>query len=206
MTVRGLRYNVRKWGREDDRPILFLHGTQDSSITFQFVVDALRQDWCVFAPDWRGHGHSEWARQGYWFHELLADLDAIVEALFPHERVPLVGHSLGGNVASVYAGLRSDRLTHLVSLDGFGPLTNRVPVDVVSLLSRLLVIRGEEREHARYASLDEVAARLRGKNSRLNLPDAHFLAEHLTNEDGNGGRRWRFDPTHLDLAHPPFIG
>lgn len=118
LTVRGLRYNLRKWGHEGARPILFLHGTQDSSITFQFVVDQLREDWCVVAPDWRGHGHSQWVHQGYWFHELLADLDAIMDALSPSHPVPLVGHSLGGNLAGVYAGLKPDRLTHLISLDG----------------------------------------------------------------------------------------
>ena len=64
------------------RLILFLHGTQDSSITFQFVVEHLRDDWCVVAPDWRGHGHSQWVSQGYWLHEFVADLDVLVDALF----------------------------------------------------------------------------------------------------------------------------
>jgi pimeloyl-ACP methyl ester carboxylesterase len=196
LTVRGLRYNLRKWGHEGARPILFLHGTQDSSITFQFVVDELREDWCVVAPDWRGHGHSQWVHQGYWFHELLADLDAIMDALFPSHPVPLVGHSLGGNLAGVYAGLKPDRLTHLISLDGFGPLTNLVPVDVKQILSRLLTIRTADRQHTSYASLEEVAARLMRGNLRLSRPNALFLAQHLSIEDGEGGLRWRFDPSH----------
>jgi pimeloyl-ACP methyl ester carboxylesterase len=196
LTVRGLRYNLRKWGRPDARPILFLHGTQDSSITFQFVVDQLRQDWCAVAPDWRGHGHSQWVRQGYWLHELLADLDAIMDALFPSQSVPLVGHSLGGNVAGVYAGLKPDRVTHLISLDGFGPLTNLVPVDVRQILSRLLATRTADRQHVSYPSLDEVAARLKRGNLRLSRENALFLAEHLTTQDAQGGWRWRFDPSH----------
>ena len=196
LTVRGLRYNLRKWGHESARPILFLHGTQDSSITFQFVVDQLREDWCLVAPDWRGHGDCQWVRQGYWFHELLADLDAIMDAFFPSHPVPLVGHSLGGNLAGAYAGLKPDRLTHLISLDGFGPLTNLVPVDVKHILSRLLTIRTADRRHASYASLEEVAARLMRGNLRLSRPKALFLAEHLSLEDGEGSRRWRFDPSH----------
>jgi pimeloyl-ACP methyl ester carboxylesterase len=196
LTVRGLRYNLRKWGREGARPIVFLHGTQDSSITFQFVVDQLREDWCVVAPDWRGHGHSQWVLQGYWFHELLADLDAIMDALFPSRPVPLVGHSLGGNLAGAYAGVKPDRLTHLISLDGFGPLTNLVPVDVKQILSLLLMIRTADRRHRSYASLEEVAARLMRGNLRLSRPNALFLAKHLSIEDGEGGWRWRFDPSH----------
>jgi pimeloyl-ACP methyl ester carboxylesterase len=196
LVVRGVRYNVRRWGRATGRPILFLHGTQDSSITFQFVVERLRGDWCVIAPDWRGHGHSQWVSQGYWFHEFVADLDILVDALFSERSVPIVGHSLGGNIASVFAGLRPDRLTHLISLDGFGPLANLIPVDVKQILSRLLAIPDASRGRTRYRGVDEMAARLARRNPRLTAERARFLAEHSSAEDGQGGRRWLFDPSH----------
>ncbi len=54
--IRGLRYNVRHWGPADAPPVFLLHGWMDASATFQFVVDALRQDWHLIAPDWRGYG------------------------------------------------------------------------------------------------------------------------------------------------------
>ena len=195
MVIRGVRYNVRRWGREDARPILFVHGTQDSSMTFQFVVDALRDDWCVVAPDWRGHGHSQWVCQGYWFHDFVADLDILVGELFGDTPIPIVGHSLGGNIASVFAGLRPDRLTHLISLDGFGPLVNHVPVDVKVILSRLLAIPDATREQAGYAGVEGMASRLMKANPRLTPSRAQFLAEHSSTEDGRRGRRWLFDPS-----------
>ena len=47
------------------------------SASFQFVVDALRGDWHVIAPDWRGCGLTAWAPGGYWFPDYYADLDAL---------------------------------------------------------------------------------------------------------------------------------
>lgn len=194
--IRGLDYNLRKWGRDGGRPVLFLHGTQDSSVTFQFVVDHLQGDWQVIVPDWRGHGHTQWVTQGYWFHEFVADLAAIMDTLFPGHAPPLVGHSLGGNIAGIYAGLRPKRLSHLVSLDGFGPLASAVPVDMRQLLSRLLSITENPREHASYANVEAIAARLMRGNPRLSAERAAFLAEHSSGPDGTGGRRWLFDPSH----------
>ena len=196
VVVRGIRYAVRRWGGEGARPIVLLHGTQDSSATFQFMVEHLQGDWCVIAPDWRGHGRSQWVSQGYWFHEFVADLDALLDALLPGAALPLVGHSLGGNIAGVYAGLLPHRVTHLVSLDGFGPLTNRVPVDVRTILTRLLSIPKSARGHRSYASVEAVADRLMKGNKRLSREQALFLADHATADDGQGGRTWRFDPTH----------
>ncbi len=101
LSVRGLTYNVRRWGDKEAPPLVLLHGTQDSSATFQFVIDNFEADWNIVAPDWRGHGHTEWAPRGYWFHEFVADLDAVLLGMFPNRPVPLLGHSLGGNIAGI---------------------------------------------------------------------------------------------------------
>ncbi len=203
VAIRGVRYAVRRWGRADARPIVMLHGTQDSSITFQFMVEHLRDDWCVIAPDWRGHGLSQWVSQGYWFHEFVADLDALVDTLLPGVRLPLVGHSLGGNIAGAYAGLVPDRVSHLVSLDGFGPLTSRVPVDVRKIMTGLLSIPKTDRLHRSYPDVEAVADRLMKGNARLTRQQAAFLADHATRDDGRGGRTWTFDPSH-QMALPSF--
>ena len=194
--VRGLRCNVRRWGPDDAPPILFLHGTRDSSITFQFVVDQLRNDWSIIAPDWRGHGLSQWLPQSYWLHEFVADLDVLIDTLFGDARIPIVGHSLGGNIAGIYAGIRPERLTHLVSLDGFGPLVNTLPVDPRAALQRFVDIPRTVARQQRYASTADMAGRLQAENRRLSSDQALFLATHSSADDGRGGRVWRFDPTH----------
>src|SRR5271166_4998147 len=95
LDIRGLRYHIRCWGREAAAPLILLHGGRDASPTFQFMVDCFKAEWRVLAPDWRGHGKSGRAPQGYWFADYLGDLDAILEQFYPAGPVPLVGHSLG---------------------------------------------------------------------------------------------------------------
>src|SRR6201991_2311788 len=98
VTVRGVRLHVRRWGRADAPTLFMLHGWMDVAASFQFVVDALGGDWQVIAPDARGFGLSDWpvdAHGGghYWFHEYLADLDALLDHYAPTGTVNLVGHS-----------------------------------------------------------------------------------------------------------------
>ncbi len=105
----GLRLNVRLWGEPTGRPIVMVHGAMDASVTFQFLVDAMRDDWFVVAPDLRGYGESGRA-PAYAFADYLLDLDRVLTTFFPERAVALVGHSLGGNVVSIYAGLRPARV------------------------------------------------------------------------------------------------
>src|SRR5438552_12136411 len=60
--IRGLRYHCRCWGEALAPKLFMLHGWMDVSASFQFLVDALRGNWRVIAPDWRGFGLSEWAK------------------------------------------------------------------------------------------------------------------------------------------------
>jgi len=166
-----------------------LHGTRDSSITFQFVVNRLQREWEIIAPDWRGHGLTERAHS-YWFHDFVADLSSIIDLLFPAQEVPLVGHSLGGNVAGIFAGLRPERVSHLISLDGFGPLTNHLPVDPITLFRQFLDV--ENREERAYPDLAAMAARLQQANPRLTQSQASFLAEHSSRAGPDGRRYWLF--------------
>jgi pimeloyl-ACP methyl ester carboxylesterase len=115
--------HLTRWGPEpssSDPPIFLLHGWQDTGDTFQFMVDAFRQDWPLVAPDWRGFGRSAWSQDGYWFPDYHADLDALLDLLSPGIPARLVGHSMGGNIASQYAGLRPERVRCVASLEGFG--------------------------------------------------------------------------------------
>lgn len=193
LKVRGLRYTLRQWGQDSGRPLLFLHGARDSSISFQFVADLMGEGWRIMAPDWRGHGDSDWQDNGYWFHDFVADLDELMDQIFSGEKVPIVGHSLGGNVAGIYAGLRLDRLSHLISLDGFGPLLNRGRIEVPTLLTDFLDWPHQSRDHPGYGRLNEVALRLQRDNPRLPVERAEFLAAHGSRRSEGGRYRWRFD-------------
>ena len=123
--MRGVRLHVRRWGNPDAPMLFMLHGWMDVAASFQFVVDALGGDWQVIAPDMRGFGLSDWpvAERGggnYWFHDYLADLDALLDHYAPTGQVNLVGHSLGANIVCLYAGVRPERVRRVVDLEGFG--------------------------------------------------------------------------------------
>jgi len=120
LDIRGLACHLQRWPGQGGPLCILLHGWMDAGATFQFLVDALPPSWEVIAPDWRGYGQSAWSPGGYYFPEYLADLDALLNVLSPEIPVWLVGHSMGGNVASLYAGIRPERVSRLVSLEGLG--------------------------------------------------------------------------------------
>jgi len=193
--VRGLRYHVRTWGEPRSRKVILLHGWMDVSASFQFLVDALADDWHVLAPDWRGFGLSEWAHEGYWFADYVADLDGLVRVLGGGEPVDIVGHSLGGNVALMYAGLRPGRVRNVVSLDGFG-IPGEGPSIAPKKFAAWLAALEEPPVLAPYRSIAAVADRLQKNNRRLPRDKAEFLASHWGELLPDGTARLRADPRH----------
>jgi pimeloyl-ACP methyl ester carboxylesterase len=201
--IRGLRYHVRTWG-EPGRPAFFLlHGWMDVSASFQFLVDRLRRDWYVIAPDWRGFGLTEWAPAGYWFPDYYADLDALIEIYAPHAPVDLVGHSMGGNIVVMYAGLRPERVRRVITLEGLG-LARTSPDSAPRRLVQWMDAQNEPPRFKPYASFGELAQRLMAKNPRLTEDRAAFLAQHWGRETSDGRVELRSDPRHK-VANPyPF--
>lgn len=196
--VRGIACHLRCWGPESAaaRTLFMLHGWMDVSASFQFVVDALDQNWRIVAPDWRGYGLSAWSGAGgYWFPDYLADLERIVDATAGAEPVTLIGHSMGANVAMLYAGVRPGRVNALVNLEGFGLRTTQ-PSQAPARYAQWLDEIREGKALRDYASLDAVAERLRQNNPRLSAEQAQFIAPHWAQRAEDG--RWKVagDPTH----------
>jgi pimeloyl-ACP methyl ester carboxylesterase len=224
VAVRGLRYHLRVWhsgppsfgapppaapATQDAPPTLvLLHGWMDMSASFQFVVDALRQRWRVVAPDWRGFGLSEGspgserAVDSYAFADYLGDLDALLDHLSPAVPVRLVAHSMGGNVAMMYAGIRPERVAGLVNLEGFG-LAETDPAQAVKRYRRWLDELRQPASLRPFASLEAVAARLMKTNPRLPLDKARFLAGHWA-RPWQDGYALRADPAHKRINPIPY--
>jgi len=202
LNLRGLRHHLLRWGQPlPGRPLLVMvHGWMDVGASFQFVVDALAEDRDIVALDWRGFGLS--ATTGadcYWFPDYLGDLDALLDALSPDAPVDLLGHSMGGNVAMSYAGVRPQRIRRLVNLEGFG-MPDISPAAAPARLARWLDELKDPPSLRPYATLADVAERLRKNNPRLPADKAAWLAGHWARETPEGFQL-NADPAHK-LANP----
>lgn len=191
LPVRTLQYHVREWGAtrptEGLAPLVLLHGWMDVAASYQFVVDALSQAFAagrrIIAPDWRGFGLSRPASpcDHYSFPEYLADLDCLLDSLVGDQPIDLVGHSMGGNVAMMYAGIRPERIRCLVNLEGFGlPETQatQAPARYAQWMDEIKQLARGELALKSYGSVSEVARRLMKTNQRLAADKALWLAHH----------------------------
>lgn len=158
------------------------------------MADSLTKDWRIVAPDWRGHGDTGWAPQGYYYQDYLADLDAIVDHVSPGEPVAMLGHSLGGNIATVYAGVRPQKVKRFASIDGFG-LRGRYSVEMPDHLRDWLDSTRRQASGRVYLNEEAMADRLMAANKRLTRDKALFLAAH-SHKEVEGGYTWSFDPGH----------
>jgi pimeloyl-ACP methyl ester carboxylesterase len=197
--ARGLRQHLLEWGDRGltsaARPTLvMLHGWMDVAASFQFVVDAMADDRHVLALDWRGFGASDTpASDTYYFTEYLGDLELVLDAVFGAERAPidLLGHSMGGNVAMLYSGVRPDKVRRLVNLEGFGMPRSR-PEHAPARIAKWLDELKTPMQLKPYRDLDAVAARLQKTNPLLRADRAAWLAANwskATGSDAAGGER-----------------
>lgn len=199
-TLRGLRLHALHWAGDAAQPLrVLLHGWMDVAASFQFLVDALpagRRAAPLLALDWRGFGHSEaGGHDAYFFADYLGDLDAWLDLVSPDRPVDLIAHSMGGNVAMLYAGVRPRRVRRLVNLEGFG-MPDSDPAAAPERLRQWLDELKEPAQLKPYPDLAAVAQRLMKNNPRLPLARADWLASHWAELDGAGGLRLRADPVH----------
>ena len=193
--IRRLRYHLRLWGEPapGKTPLVLVHGWMDVAASWQFMVDAFSREHYVIAPDWRGYGLTESpATDNYWFPDYLADLDFLLDHYAPDQPVDLVGHSMGGNIAMLYAGARPQRIRRLVNLEGFGmPATrpSQAPGRYAKWMDELKAFHRGEMDLKSYEDVGGVARRLMKTNRRLSQDKADWLARHWARQDQDG--RWR---------------
>jgi len=191
MPVRGVPYHVLRWSpsagalphTDPPPPLVLMHGWMDVGASFQFMVDALSlaflQGRTLIAPSWRGFGLSESAQEHFWFADYLADLEVLLDHYAPNTAVDLLGHSMGGNVVMMYAGIRPERIRKLINLEGFGMPANtpeQAAQRYAQWLHELQRVRQGEMALKTYDNAQGVARRLMKTNPRLPEDKALWLA------------------------------
>ena len=184
-------------------PLFLLHGWMDVAASYQFMVDAFSDAFVanrsIIAPDWRGFGQTRSSpgpsadgADNYWFADYLADLDFLLDHYAPGQAVDLVGHSMGGNVAMLYAGVRPARIRRLVNLEGFGlPASqpSQAPGRYAQWMDQLKTLQRGELDLKTYNDVAGVARRLMRTNPRLSADKADWLARHWARPNADG--KWQ---------------
>jgi pimeloyl-ACP methyl ester carboxylesterase len=119
LTLHGHR--VRYLTAGSGPPLVLVHGITSSADTWTDAMRGLARDHTVIAPDLLGHGASAKPRGDYSLGAYASGVRDLLAAL-GHDRVTLVGHSLGGGVAMAFAYHYPHRVERLglVSSGGLG--------------------------------------------------------------------------------------
>ncbi|XP_062865923.1 serine hydrolase-like protein isoform X2 [Trichomycterus rosablanca] len=109
------------WGPDHGHPVLCIHGWADNSGSFNNLIPRLPSALRYVAIDLPGHGLSSHRPAGvvYTFPSYIADVRRVVEAL-QWKRFSIIGHSMGGNVASMFSAAFPEMVESIVLLDSYG--------------------------------------------------------------------------------------
>lgn len=193
--ARGLHFQLHRWPGTDPNPIILVHGWGDTAATWQFVADELAPRRSLLAYDARGFGGTQWPADGYWFPDYLADLEALIDDVSPDRPVDLVGHSMGGNVCMLYAGIRPERVRRLMNLEGFG-MGRSQPEDAPARYREWLDEIKHGKEFATYDSFEHFATILARRNPRTPPERVDFIARSWGRERADGRIELCADPRH----------
>jgi pimeloyl-ACP methyl ester carboxylesterase len=203
-----LRLHYVDWGRAGARPMVLVHGGRDHCRNWDWVAEALRGDWHVIAPDLRGHGDSEWSKDGtYMMAGYIYDLAQLIhqQKLAP---VTLIAHSLGGNIALRYAGLYPENVARLIAIEGLGPSPKMLAErNAKGFPERMRAWIEEQRGLSgrlprRYASVEDAWKRMQEENKHLSPEQARHLTQHGVNQNEDGTYSWKFD--NYVRSWPPY--
>lgn len=206
-TARRLRLHYLEWGDPDAPPVMLIHGGRDHARSWDAIAAGLADRHRVIVPDLAGHGDSEWISSGDYHANSYAFDVAHLAALLGIGRLPLVGHSLGGNIALRIAAARPELVVRLVSIEGIGPPPS-IMAEIAATPQPLRIRRWlddaekMERRHARrYPTIEAALARMREQNSHLSLELARHLTRHGVRQNDDGSWSWKFDNRFYLIAH-----
>jgi pimeloyl-ACP methyl ester carboxylesterase len=112
----GIELHLLEWS-EHGVPLLLLHGFGNDAHIWDDFAPVVAPYYRTLALDHRGHGDSAWDPERRYEHETLVDDVEAVTKAFDIERLVLIGHSLGGRVATLFAGRHPERIAGLVLVD-----------------------------------------------------------------------------------------
>lgn len=186
--VNGLRLHYLDYGSAAKPPLVCLHGLSGNAHNFDYLAPRLAPDWHVMALDVRGRGDSAWGSPGEYNQQVyMTDLAGMLDAL-AIPRVTLIGTSMGGIIAMMFAGGYPERVERLV-LNDVGPEID--PAGLGRITSYMTS------SPSSFAAMDEVTRYYRENYPPLRQIPEPALVEFVrwSVRPGADGRLvWKLDP------------
>ncbi len=199
----SLTIAAKIWGPDEGYPVVALHGWMDNASSFDLVAPRL-QNIRLVALDLAGHGRSD-HRAGtmpYYIWEYALDVLDVADEL-GWETFGLLGHSLGGGIASIVAGMVPQRVSRLTMIESVGPVASdpeKMPENLLKARQAMQSAlkkrqkRSDYQGKPRFAHRDEaVDRRLRVSPFRLTRGATERIIERGTHAVP-GGFEWSHDP------------
>jgi pimeloyl-ACP methyl ester carboxylesterase len=196
-----IKLAAKVWGDESLHPLLALHGWFDNAGSFDRIAPLLCTHFHIVAIDFPGHGRSQWRLAGVWYHyvDYVSDIIATIRAL-GWTKFSLLGHSLGGTVASVFAACRPDNVDRLILIEALGPIAGDSSLTLAQFQRGMDQRESYDEKSLRvFAREDDAISARRKVNNFSEGAAIAIVSRGIKSVDG--GFSWSSDP-RLTLATP----
>ncbi len=197
LNLNGLELAYLDSAPESNKPILLLvHGWLDNAASFTELMAELNDYRCL-ALDLPGHGYSDHLPPyaSYHFIDGVTLILQFLEALNLNN-VTMIGHSLGGCMASILAGGAPEKISKLILLDALGPLTAPPELAAEKYQDFLKNQKVQKRKGTRQYETLEQACQHRAANGYLSADLLGPIVQRGTQQIGEH-YQWRHDPKLL---------
>ena len=193
VTLSSGELSIQEWGDDLKPTIMCLHGWLDNSASFHRLAPLLANDFHLLVVDLPGHGLSQSLAEGAHYY-IWQNIETLYELLaFKQiERVHLLGHSMGGVVASLFAGTFADKVQSLILLDSLGPMTTQAAETPKQLANAILDSQRSASPLRVYPTIAD-ALQARQKSSPGMSADALIPIVERNLKQSEQGFSWRTD-------------
>jgi pimeloyl-ACP methyl ester carboxylesterase len=208
LSISGQTCRVLAWGDASAaRTVILLHGYMDAAGTWDLVAPALTQSgFRALAPDLRGYGYGVRVGVGatYHFPDYILDLAELVNQV-QNTELSIVGHSMGGVVATLFAGTFPERVAKLALLEGLGPPDHVAGTMTARLRAFVEQTRKASASSKRPMTFAEALSRIQMQHAGIDAEVLKTRIPHLLDKVGDDAYVWLYDMRHRARSPSPFV-